>query len=106
MKSERENHENKKKIPLICAKILQELERVAPEPVHVKDLAFKCNTSSQKVNRKIAVYPEIFEFVEKIQTDVYTQYRLNIGEKMKKYQENIKQPLLIRVKKRIFLRKK
>ena len=106
MKNNEKNGKKEEKIPLICIKILQELERVAPQEVHMKDLAFKCNTSSQIINRKIALYPEFFRFVEAIKYEGYIKYKLNIDKKLKEQQDKIKKPILFRIKMYIFMKKK
>ena len=79
---------------------------MAPQEVHMKDLAFKCNTSSQIINNKIAANPEFFKFVETIRYEGYLKYRLNIDEKLKEQQSKIKKPLLFRIKLKISIWKK
>ena len=67
--------------PRKCKKILKELERVAPNAIHLKELAFKCNLSPIEIGSFISSYPKFFKHVERIESKEYTKYRLNIMEK-------------------------
>jgi len=98
MPKQEKNGENKEKTPRKCIRIMQELERVAPDPIHVKDLAHKCNLSPIEVGRIISFYSKFFMYVEKIESKDYIQYRLNLTEKFKQQREKSKKPLFLRVK--------
>ena len=69
------------KIPRKCKKILSELERVAPDAIHLKELAYACNLSPIEIGSFISSYPKFFKYVEKIESKEYTKYRLNLMEK-------------------------
>ena len=77
------------KIPRKCKRILRELERVAPNPIHLKELAFACNLSPIEVGSFISSYPKFFNHVEKIESKEYTKYRLDI---MGKYTTTREEP--------------
>lgn len=98
MKNTCEKGENAEKIPRKCIRILQELEKVAPKPIHVKELAHRCNLSPVEVGRIISFYPKIFKYVEKIEAKEYIQYRLNLDEKYLKPHEKITISLRDRIK--------
>jgi hypothetical protein len=66
------------KIPRKCKRILRELERVAPAPINIKELAFACNLSPIEVGSFISSYPKFFKHVERIESKEYTKYRLDI----------------------------
>jgi hypothetical protein len=101
-----EKKENIEKIPRKCIRILLELEKVAPNPLHVKELAHRSNLSPIEVGRIISFYPRIFKYVEKIESKEYIQYRLNIDEKYLKKQEEIAIPLVERIKITLRIRRK
>lgn len=73
--------------PIKCRKILLELEKRAPDPIHYKELAYLCNISTFELAYQIKSHPMYFNNVERIETDRYTKYRLNLNLKRQEYEE-------------------
>lgn len=79
--------DQEKKIPHKCRKIHQELQKKAPGAVHYKDLAFLCNISTFELGFYLNSYPEYFHNVEKIKTDNWVKYRLNLQLQAQEFEE-------------------
>jgi len=88
----------KQKIPRKCAKILSELEKVAPRPIHIQDLGKRCNLSNREIRSIITSHKDIFKNVELIETEKFVQFRLNLMEKYPRVTEEPPKGIFIRLK--------
>lgn len=75
------------KIPKKCHRMMQELEKRAPQPIHYKELAFLCNISTHELGLLFNTYRGYFRNVERIETEHWTKYRLNLYLKLEEFED-------------------
>ena len=88
-------------IPRRCKRILKELEKAAPNPIHHRELAFNCSLTPIELGALISAYPHCFANVERIESKGIIQYRLNLKKKYEALSDIPKKPLFTRIKLRL-----